>query len=539
MTDIPEGLVVGDDGKARCWWATGDALYRPYHDDEWGHPVDDDRRLFEKLCLEGFQSGLSWLTILRKRDTFRRPSMASTLGRSPATTTPMSTGCWLTPASSATAGKIAATITNARRYLDLVDETGSLAAYLWTFEPDPSARPERVDRDALMAMDTTPESTALSKDLRRRGWAFVGPTTVYAAMQAMGIVNDHLEGCFVRPMVEEERARFERPDALTSRTATVGRHHWDVHPRHLLDRYVPRGAILLTVLTFGSYVMGLVRDRILVRTFGAGEELDAFNAAFVIPELSLGIVVASGVAAPFVPMFMGLRRENEPDAQTFGQTILTLAVLAMGVVSVLLFIFAPLTVPIVASGFGPAQQELYIQLFRVMTLTPIIFAASLVLGEVLVADRRFLYYGLAPILYNAGLAFGALVLSPEFGIFGAAIGAVIGACLHLAIRVVGIRGTAFRIRARLALQVAGLRDFFRLALPKTASVPIEPLTFLFFTNVASTLVAGSITSVSLARNFQSVPVSLFGVAFSLAAFPGARHGVRGRRPADRSGGSFG
>jgi putative peptidoglycan lipid II flippase len=292
-----------------------------------------------------------------------------------------------------------------------------------------------------------------------------------------------------------------------------------VHPRHLLDRYVPRGAILLTVLTFGSYVMGLVRDRILVRTFGAGEELDAFNAAFVIPELSLGIVVASGVAAPFVPLFTGLRRENEPEAQTFGQTILTLAVLAMGVVSALLFVFAPLTVPIVASGFGPAQQELYIELFRVMSVTTVIFAASLVLGEVLVADRRFLYYGLAPILYNAGLAFGALVLSPEFGIFGAAIGAVIGAGLHLAIRVVGIRGTAFHIRARLALQVAGLRDFFRLALPKTASSPIEPLTFLFFTNVASTLVAGSITSVSLARNFQSVPVSLFGVAFSLAAFP--------------------
>ena len=130
---------------------------------------------------------------------------------------------------------------------------------------------------------------------------------------------------------------------------------------------MPRGAILLSVLTFGSYLMGLVRDRILTRTFGAGEELDAFNAAFVIPELSLGIVVASGVAAPFVPLFTGLRRENEPEAQTFGQTILTLAVLAMGVVSVLLFIFAPLTVPIVASGFGPAQQELYIELFRVMS----------------------------------------------------------------------------------------------------------------------------------------------------------------------------
>jgi putative peptidoglycan lipid II flippase len=292
-----------------------------------------------------------------------------------------------------------------------------------------------------------------------------------------------------------------------------------VHPRHLLDRFVPRGAILLSVLTFGSYLMGLVRDRILTRTFGAGEELDAFNAAFVIPELSLGIVVASGVAAPFVPIFTGLRREQEPEALAFGQTILTLAVLAMGVVSALLFVFAPLTVPIVASGFGPEQRELYIELFRVMTLTPIIFAGSMVLGEVLIADRRFLFYGLAPILYNAGLAFGALFLSPELGIFGPAIGAVIGAVLHLAIRVVGIRGTGFHIRPRLSFATAGLLDFFRLMLPKTASSPIEPLTFLFFTNVASTLVAGSITSVNLARNFQSVPVSLIGVAFSLAAFP--------------------
>ena len=420
---------------------------------------------------EGFQSGLSWLTILRKRENFRR-AFDGFDPRKVARYDDADVDRLLGDAGIVRhRGKIAATITNARRYLDLVDETGSLAAYLWSFEPDPSARPERLDRDALMTMDTTPESIALSKDLRRRGWAFVGPTTVYAAMQAMGIVNDHLEGCFVRPTVEEERARFDRPDALTSRTTRLGRHHWDVHPRRLLDRYVPRGAILLSVLTFGSYLMGLVRDRILMRTFGAGEELDAFNAAFVIPELSLGIVVASGVAAPFVPMFTGLRRENEPEAQTFGQTILTLAVLAMGVVSVLLFIFAPLTVPIVASGFGPAQQELYIELFRVMSVTTVIFAASLVLGEVLVADRRFLYYGLAPILYNAGLAFGALVLSPEFGIFGAAIGAVIGAVLHLGIRVVGIRGTAFHIRARLALQVAGLP---RLLPPGTAQDREQP-----------------------------------------------------------------
>jgi len=213
MTEVLDGVVVGDDGRARCWWASGDPLYRPYHDDEWGHPVDDDTRLFEKLCLEGFQSGLSWLTILRKRDNFRRafdgfdPRLVARYDDRDIERLLADAGIVRHR------GKILATITNAQRYLALLEETGSLAAYLWSFEPEPASRPARVDREALMTLDTTPESTALSKDLRRRGWAFVGPTTVYAAMQAMGIVDDHLEGCFARPIVEAERARFERPTA--------------------------------------------------------------------------------------------------------------------------------------------------------------------------------------------------------------------------------------------------------------------------------------------------------------------------------------
>jgi DNA-3-methyladenine glycosylase I len=188
-------------------------LYRPYHDDEWGHPVDDDTRLFEKLCLEGFQSGLSWLTILRKRDNFRR-AFNGFDPRVVARYDDRDVDRLLADAGIVRhRGKILATITNAQRYLVLIEETGSLAAYLWSFEPDPASRPRRLDRDALMTLDTTPESTALSKDLRRRGWAFVGPTTVYAAMQAMGIVDDHVDGCFARPIVEAERARFVRPTA--------------------------------------------------------------------------------------------------------------------------------------------------------------------------------------------------------------------------------------------------------------------------------------------------------------------------------------
>jgi DNA-3-methyladenine glycosylase I len=207
----PEGITVGEDGVARCWWGAGDPLYRPYHDQEWGLPVADDRRLFEKLSLEGFQAGLSWLTILRKREQFRRafagfdPAAVARFGDRQVERLLADPGIVRNRA------KIEATINNARRHVELAGEFGSLAAYVWRFEPDPEARPPVLDHAALMRLGHSPESRAMSKDLRRRGWSFVGPTTVYAFMQAMGLVNDHLEGCARRPAVEAERRRFRRP----------------------------------------------------------------------------------------------------------------------------------------------------------------------------------------------------------------------------------------------------------------------------------------------------------------------------------------
>lgn len=291
--------------------------------------------------------------------------------------------------------------------------------------------------------------------------------------------------------------------------------------RALLDRAVPRSAVVLSVLTLGSYVMGLVRDRLLTRTFGAGAELDTFNAAFVIPELLFGVIIASGLAAPFVPIFTGLRRDaGDAAADAFGQTILTMAVVAMGVVAAILFLIAPLTADVVAPGFGPAQRELYVELFRIMCVTQVFFAGSMALGEVLVANRRFVFYGIAPLLYNLGIVVGTVALAGRLGILAPAIGAVLGSALHLCARVVGVRiGTSFPIRGRLAWRTRSIREFIRLMLPKTLSSPIEPITFLYFTSVASGLVAGSITTVNLARNFASVPVSLVGVAFAVAAFP--------------------
>jgi DNA-3-methyladenine glycosylase I len=207
-TDI-DGVTRGADGLARCWWPGADPLYVAYHDTEWGRPVADDRRLFEKLCLEGFQSGLSWITILRKRENFRR----AFAGFDPEAIVRFDAGDVDRLLADAGIvrhrGKIEAVLNNARRCLDLIEREGSLAAFVWRHEPDPASRPTGPRKSDIVG--STPESTALSKELRKRGWAFVGPTTCYAFMQSMGLVDDHLEGCDLRDEVERERAAFVRP----------------------------------------------------------------------------------------------------------------------------------------------------------------------------------------------------------------------------------------------------------------------------------------------------------------------------------------
>ncbi len=208
---MDDGLIVGADGKRRCWWGTRTPEYLPYHDREWGFPVDDDRRLFEKLCLEGFQAGLSWLTILRKREAFRRAFAGFDHRAVARFGARQVTRLLADPNIIRHRGKIEATIQNARCAGQLVDEAGSLAAYVWRFEPPRASRPPRITRAALARMTQSPESAALSRDLKRRGWRFVGPTTIYAFMQAMGLVDDHLEGCWVLRDADRARRGFVRP----------------------------------------------------------------------------------------------------------------------------------------------------------------------------------------------------------------------------------------------------------------------------------------------------------------------------------------
>jgi len=200
-----EDHVVDDDGVFRCWWCGSDPLYTRYHDEEWGYPVDDDRRLFEKICLEGFQAGLAWITILRKRPAFR-DAFADFDFEKVAHFDEQNVERLLKDAGIVRhRGKIESTINNARRAIDLVEERGSLAAFFHDFEPDAKARPVKMVRRTLETLAQTEESRALSRELKRRGWTFIGPTTAYAFMQAMGLVNDHLEGCHVRESVERAR----------------------------------------------------------------------------------------------------------------------------------------------------------------------------------------------------------------------------------------------------------------------------------------------------------------------------------------------
>jgi len=201
MATVPTmEIVVAEDGRPRCWWGASTSDYRDYHDTEWGFGVTNDARLFEKICLEGFQAGLSWLTILRKRENFRDafrdfdPHIVAEFDHTDVERLLGDSGIVRHR------GKITSTINNAARALETIEEQGSLAAYFYQWFEDASDPPAEIAA-------TTPSSVTLAKDLKARGWSFVGPTTAYAFMQAMGLVNDHLDGCWVRDAAEESRLR--------------------------------------------------------------------------------------------------------------------------------------------------------------------------------------------------------------------------------------------------------------------------------------------------------------------------------------------
>jgi len=238
-----EGLILGDDGTRRCWWCGSHEDYVAYHDTEWGRPQADDLRIFEKICLEGFQSGLSWLTILRKREAFRRAFEGFDFERV-ARFGPKQIDALLHHASIVRhRKKIESTINNAQRACELVESEGSLAAYVWRFEPPASERPRELNRTTLGQLAKTPSSTALSKDLKRRGWTFIGPTTAYAFMQAMGLSFGICRTCsHFEPSGREGRCgltseQLRAPDLVKLCREHLSKTAWGGMPAHLSQEH--------------------------------------------------------------------------------------------------------------------------------------------------------------------------------------------------------------------------------------------------------------------------------------------------------------
>ena len=210
-SELAKGLIRGEDGKTRCFWHDNKPDYLIYHDEEWGLPQDDDFRLFEKICLEGFQSGLSWLTILRKRENFRNAFADFDFYKVAKFDDDDVERLVQDAGIIRHRGKITSTINNAQRAIEMRETHGSLGKWFWSFEPTAADRPQTLDHATLMSMGKTDISVRMSKELKKLGWSFVGPTTCYAFMQAMGMVNDHLEGCHCRDTIEQARGVFKRP----------------------------------------------------------------------------------------------------------------------------------------------------------------------------------------------------------------------------------------------------------------------------------------------------------------------------------------
>ncbi len=287
---------------------------------------------------------------------------------------------------------------------------------------------------------------------------------------------------------------------------------------YLFGSMFRRGATLLTFLTLGSYALGLVRDIIFARVFGASRMLDVYNAAFIIPDLLLNIFVAGALTAAFVPVFTHLYACNEDaEAEKVATTMLVAAPLILIILAIPIFIFMPRLADLVAPGFAFEDKELLVLMARLLLISPIIFAISNTLGNILISFERFWGYGLAPVFYNIGIIIG-IPLAKLFGPLGLIEGVVIGALMHLAVRWADIAKSQIRWRFPVQWRHPEFRKILKLMIPRMAGQPIEQVTFFIFTSMASTLAVGSIVVLSFARNFQSVPVSLFGIAFSTAVF---------------------
>lgn len=286
-----------------------------------------------------------------------------------------------------------------------------------------------------------------------------------------------------------------------------------------LIKLIPAGSVILGITTLISYLLGLVRDHYFAQIFGASRALDAYNAAFLIPDLLFNILVASGIAAAFIPIFTELLKLDAERASKYANSVITAAIGSMIIISVIIIIFAGPISALVVPGFNLTDRALVAKILRLLALSPIFFGVSNAIGAMLVTKRRFLFYGLSPVLYNLGIIGGTIFLAPRFGIMGVALGTVGGAFLHLAARFFDARRSGFVFNLKYSFGTMEFKQTLKLMLPKMLGHPMELITFWAFTAISSTLIPGSVAVMSFARNFESVPVSLIGITIATTTFP--------------------
>lgn len=291
---------------------------------------------------------------------------------------------------------------------------------------------------------------------------------------------------------------------------------------NVLNRKTPSitlAALLLAVMSFAADILGLVRDRILASQFGAGELLDIYYAGFRIPDLLLNLLILGAMSSAFLPLFAERYASHRDDAFRFASNVLTFASLALIVCAAVLFLAAPFLLPLVVPGFNAPALDRAVSVTRVLLLSPILFGVSSLLSAILHYFQRFFVYAIAPILYNLGIIAGALIFAPRLNELGLALGAVLGALLHLGIQVPAARAVGFRFRLHLRPVHAAMRDMVRLAIPRTGNLVVNQLQFTVLTAIASVFAAGSIAVLNFGMNLAFVPVGVIGVSFATAAFP--------------------
>ncbi|MDP2624865.1 MAG: lipid II flippase MurJ, partial [Candidatus Peregrinibacteria bacterium] len=281
-------------------------------------------------------------------------------------------------------------------------------------------------------------------------------------------------------------------------------------------------AFALTFTSGLSYGLGLVRDKTFAYTFGASAELDVYNAAFVIPDFFLALLVTGAVSAAFVPIFSSLDEHDKKQAIAYTNQILSFGLMILTVVSIIFAIFLPQLADFLVPGFSPDQQAEYITVTRLMLISPFLFTVSNTFGNVLISIKEFLWYGLAPVMYNVGIIIGVFFFAPTFGVFGLVMGTVLGAALHLAIRMPSVIRYGWRPQLNVKIS-KDIKETIWLMFPKMFQIGMWQILLWWFIRLASNLEEGSVTIYAFARNFQSVPVSLIGIAIALAAFSELSH----------------